>query len=102
MAILVGTALLIASSAVLDAPLQGPADLFGIPSENVKAPWVFVGIQFLLKFIHPLMAGIIIPLTGLMVLALLPFAGTSSPSRSLLFFAILITSTVLTVVGYVW
>lgn len=100
-AVLVGTALLFASAAFFDAPLQGPADLSGIPSENVKAPWVFVGIQFLLKFVHPLVAGIMIPLTGLIVVALMPFVGIPSHSRSFLFFGVLMMSTVFTVVGYV-
>ncbi|MDQ1238105.1 MAG: hypothetical protein QG577_289 [Thermodesulfobacteriota bacterium] len=101
LALLVSTALLLACAAMFDAPLQAPADLSGIPSADVKAPWIFVGVQFLLKFSHPLVAGVMIPLTGLMVCALMPFLGLRATSRALLFFTVLVTSTFLTVLGYV-
>jgi hypothetical protein len=101
LALLVATALLLACAAMFDAPLQAPADPSGIPSTDVKAPWIFVGVQFLLKFAHPLVAGVIIPLTGLMAYALIPFLRLGSTSRVVLFFAVLVTSTFLTVLGYV-
>ncbi|MBI5571822.1 MAG: hypothetical protein HY914_17905 [Desulfomonile tiedjei] len=85
-------------SALSDAPLAGPADPAGIPASHVKAPWIFVGIQQLLRFLPPLSAGIVVPMTALVLLGLLPFV---SPRRRMLtfatFFGITITSVMLTV-----
>jgi hypothetical protein len=61
------------SAAVLDAPVQAPADPAGLPAEDVKAPWIFVGIQQLLRYLSPSSAGIILPGCAFLALAFLPF-----------------------------
>jgi ubiquinol-cytochrome c reductase cytochrome b subunit len=65
--------LLILLSAALDAPLQGPADVSGIPPEHVKAPWIFVGIQQMLRYLPATVAGVVVPAAALIASALLPF-----------------------------
>ncbi len=88
-------------AAVLDAPLGGPADPAGIPESHVKAPWIFVGIQQMLRLLNPLFAGVVLPMTALILLGLLPFI---SPRRRMLtfatFFAITVASVVITVWGF--
>ena len=59
-------------SAWLDAHLQGPADIAGIPPEHVKAPWIFVGIQQMLRWWPPWLAGVLLPAAALVTLAVIP------------------------------
>ena len=63
-------------SAVSDAPIGGPADSSGIPVENVKAPWIFLGIQQMLRYFPAVIGGVIIPLAGLLMLTSIPFVST--------------------------
>lgn len=90
---------------LVDAPLDGPADTGGIPSDDVKAPWIFVGIQFMLRHISALIAGIIIPLVLLLTLALIPFLPRkTSYQRSaltVLFLGACAIAVALTIWGYV-
>ena len=60
--VLVGIAL------VWDAPLEGLADPMHTPNP-AKAPWYFLGLQELLHYFPPFVAGVIIP--GLVVMALI-------------------------------
>lgn len=60
-------------SALWDAPLDGPADPAGVPQEAVKAPWIFLGIQQLLRYLPPFQAGIVLPLIALGFLAGIPY-----------------------------
>jgi len=73
LAAMVLLALLVILSALLDAPLQGPADVSGIPPEHVKAPWIFVGIQQLLRYLPATVAGVVVPMAAVAASALLPF-----------------------------
>ena len=52
LAVLISFAALCLLAGLIDAPLDGPADTGGIPSDDVKAPWIFVGIQFMLRHIN--------------------------------------------------
>jgi quinol-cytochrome oxidoreductase complex cytochrome b subunit len=73
LAAVVTLALLVILSAALDAPLQGPADVSGIPPEHVKAPWIFVGIQQMLRYLPATVAGVVIPVAAVLASVLLPF-----------------------------
>jgi quinol-cytochrome oxidoreductase complex cytochrome b subunit len=68
-------------SALCEAPLEGPAADEGLPAEDVKAPWIFLGIQQMLRFIPPLVAGIVIPGLGLIALAASPWLWGASKRR---------------------
>lgn len=87
--------------ALVDAPLERPADPGGIPADNVKAPWVFVGIQYLLRFFPPCIAGVVLPITMLLLVASIPFVPIGRKARWVLFFSLLGAAMILTVWGYV-
>ena len=64
------TAVLILWSIVLRAPLESPANPAGPPNPS-KAPWYFLGLQEMLVYFDPWMAGVILPgliVTGLIVM----------------------------------
>jgi len=80
------TALLASSTLILlsvAAPpsLSPAADLSVAGNTEVKAPWFFLAIQELLRYLPPLWAGWIIPLSGLGVLAVLPLIDQRGPGR---------------------
>lgn len=58
---------------VFDAPLQGIANATETPNP-AKAPWYFLGLQELLHYFPPIVAGVLLP--GLVVVALvvIPYA----------------------------
>jgi hypothetical protein len=72
LAVLAATLVLIVWSIAADAPLKAIAD----PNwtENpAKAPWYFVGLQDLLVYFDPWIAGVAVPLLIILGLALLPY-----------------------------
>lgn len=72
LAVLAVTLVLIVWSVTIDAPLKAIAD----PNwtENpAKAPWYFVGLQDLLVYFDPWIAGVGVPLLIILGLALLPY-----------------------------
>lgn len=95
------SAVLIAISVVFDAPIERPADPNGIPPENVKAPWIFLGVQQALKWMPAEIAGVILPVIALITLTLMPYLRLNSIPKSLLFAGTIIIIVVLTVWGYV-
>jgi hypothetical protein len=89
-------------SALLDAPVEGPADPSGIPAQTVKAPWIFLGIQQLLRYLPTILAGIVLPSAAIAALAVIPWI--SSDKRRLasgIFFTIVLLSGLLTLWGYI-
>jgi quinol-cytochrome oxidoreductase complex cytochrome b subunit len=54
-------------SLFFDAPLEGLADPYHTPNP-AKAPWYFVGLQELLHYFPPVVAGVLLP--GLVVVAM--------------------------------
>lgn len=67
-AIQVLACVLVAIALFWDAPLEGLADPMHTPNP-AKAPWYFLGLQELLHYFPPFVAGVIIP--GLVVMALI-------------------------------
>ncbi len=100
-AAVVATTVIFLISAVWDAPIGGPADPSGIPAENVKAPWIFVGIQQMLRYLPTMVAGVLVPVAALLGLIAIPFISEKPnlPMR-LIFFAIILISLAMTVWGY--
>jgi hypothetical protein len=71
-ALLVVLTLLIALSVFLDAPLLEFANFNEQPNPS-KAPWYFLGLQELLAYFDPQVAGIIIPTFGALAIAIIPY-----------------------------
>ena len=69
-------------SLVANAPLEGIADPMHTPNP-AKAPWYFLGLQELLHYFPPVVAGVLIP--GLVVVALIviPYFNINIEGRSI-------------------
>jgi len=65
---------------VIDAPLRAPADP-SITPNPAKAPWYFLGLQELLHYFPPNVAGVLVPGLTLLALAVLPYVDRN-PSRA--------------------
>ena len=70
------TVVLVVWSIVLQAPLEEPANTSVAPNPS-KAPWYFLGLQEMLVYFDPWMAGVVLP--GLIILGLmaLPYIDTN-------------------------
>ena len=68
---LIAMAALILVSVFFDAPLGQPAD--SPPGVHIQAPWFFLWVQELLRLFSPFVAGVLVPLGVLVLLAILPF-----------------------------
>jgi hypothetical protein len=66
------TALLLVWSIALIAPLEEPASSVKTPNPS-KAPWYFLGLQEMLVYYDPWMAGVVLPSLILVGLAAIPF-----------------------------
>ena len=71
-ALMVVTAALFVFSAFVDAPLLEFANFNDQPNPS-KAPWYFLGLQELLSYFDPAVAGVVIPTFGLVGLAFVPY-----------------------------
>ena len=56
----------------VDAPLEGPADPTVTPNPS-KAPWYFLGLQEMLVYFDPWMAGVVLPGLIIVGLMLIPY-----------------------------
>jgi hypothetical protein len=71
-AMVVCTAVLIVWSIVLKAPLEQPATSAKAPNPS-KAPWYFLGLQEMLVYYDPWMAGVVLPTFIIIGLIALPY-----------------------------
>ena len=70
--ILAWTVGIVLFSAVVKAPLRELANINVTPNPS-KAPWYFLGLQELLRYFHPMIAGVTIPTVGIVLGMMLPY-----------------------------
>ncbi len=69
-------------SLFFDAPLEGLADPMHTPNP-AKAPWYFLGLQELLHYFPPVVAGVLIPGLVVMALIVIPYFNINVESEGL-------------------
>ena len=75
------TALLLVMSVALQAPLLDPANPNATPNPS-KAPWYFLGLQELLSYFDPQIAGVTVPtIVGFVGFILVPFVDRNPSTR---------------------
>jgi hypothetical protein len=104
-ALLVVMALLTFFSTAVDAPLRELANFNQTPNPS-KAPWYFLGLQELLRYFHPQVAGVTIPTVIIIGLFAAPFIDRNPSTRPddrklaiVIFSFFMITFAVLTILG---
>jgi quinol-cytochrome oxidoreductase complex cytochrome b subunit len=104
-ALLVVLAGLVIFSVFQDAPLLELANPNQQPNPS-KAPWYFLGLQELLSYFDPQIAGVLIPGLGLAGMAIIPYLDrnpATKPSQRkyaiMLFTFFVIASAILTIIG---
>jgi menaquinol-cytochrome c reductase cytochrome b/c subunit len=78
--LLVVTAVLTFFSLAVDAPLRDLSNFNQTPNPS-KAPWYFLGLQELLRYFHPQVAGVTIPTVLILVWFALPFLDRNPSTR---------------------
>jgi menaquinol-cytochrome c reductase cytochrome b/c subunit len=63
---------LVIVSLLLNAPLEGIADPSHTPNP-AKAPWYFLGLQEMLHYFPPVVAGVLVPTLVIMALVVIPY-----------------------------
>jgi menaquinol-cytochrome c reductase cytochrome b/c subunit len=96
---------LLVYSTFIDAPLREVANPNLTPNPS-KAPWYFLGLQELLRYFHPMIAGITIPTFLLVALAAVPYVDRNPSTRPgdrkialTLFTIMFMFGSVLTIIG---
>ncbi|HUF58842.1 MAG TPA: menaquinol-cytochrome c reductase cytochrome b subunit [Actinomycetota bacterium] len=96
---------LVVFSTFVNAPLRELANANLTPNPS-KAPWYFLGLQELLRYFHPLVAGVSIPTFILVGLAAVPFVDRNPSTRPgdrkvaiMLFTMMFMFGAVLTIIG---
>ena len=78
-------AALIVISTFIPAPIGAAVNSTAGVTPEVRAPWIFLWVQNLLRVIPPLWAGIVAPLVILVALAWIPFLDSRGPGRAIWF-----------------
>lgn len=104
-ALLVVLVLITIFSATVDAPLRQLANFNQTPNPS-KAPWYFLGLQELLRYFHPQVAGVTIPTVIIIGLMATPFIDRNPSTRPddrklaiVIFSFFMLTFAVLTIIG---
>ena len=79
-AVLAATALVLVISFFIDATFRELANPNLTPNPS-KAPWYFLGLQELLRYFHPMIAGVTIPTVGLVGLASLGYVDKNPSAK---------------------
>ena len=80
-ALLAITGLLVIMSVVIHSPLLEPANFNATPNPS-KAPWYFLGLQELLSYFDPQIAGVTIPtITGFIGFWIIPYVDKNPSTR---------------------
>ena len=75
-ALILCTAILIVWSVGLEAPLEQPANPANTPNPS-KAPWYFLGLQEMLVYFDPWLAGVVLPSLIIVGLMAIPYIDTN-------------------------
>ena len=81
-AVMVVANVLVWMSLLWDAPLEGLADPMHTPNP-AKAPWYFLGLQELLHYFPPVVAGVLIPTLVVIALVIIPYFNINIESEGL-------------------
>lgn len=99
------TAFLLFFSIFVNAPLLELANFNATPNPS-KAPWYFLGLQEMLKWFHPMVAGVTLPTIGLVGLMFAPYIDRNPSNKPhdrkfviALFSLFMMASAVITIVG---
>jgi hypothetical protein len=80
-ALLAITGLLVIMSVIIHSPLLDPANFNATPNPS-KAPWYFLGLQELLSYFDPQIAGVMVPtVTGIIGFMMVPFVDKNPSTR---------------------
>jgi quinol-cytochrome oxidoreductase complex cytochrome b subunit len=74
------TVFLLVFSVFVNAPLLELANVNQTPNPS-KAPWYFLGLQELLKWFHPMVAGVLLPGMALVGLILAPYTDRNPSNK---------------------
>ena len=103
--LLVVMALLTFFSTAVDAPLRELSN-FNVTPNPSKAPWYFLGLQELLRYFHPQVAGVSIPTVIIIALMAAPFIDRNPSTRPddrklaiVIFSFFMLSFAVLTIIG---
>jgi hypothetical protein len=77
MAALIVMTVMTAWSIAIDAPLEEPANPNRTPNPS-KAPWYFLGLQEMLVYFDPWMAGVVLPSLIIVGLMIIPYIDTNT------------------------
>jgi menaquinol-cytochrome c reductase cytochrome b/c subunit len=105
LSLLIVTAALIVFSTFVNAPLRELANPNLTPNPS-KAPWYFLGLQELLRYFHPMVAGVLVPTLFFVLLFVLPYADRNPSNKPgdrklaiVLFTMLLMFFAILTIIG---